>query len=189
MIKSLYPKYRSWSKSGAVWIISDTHFDDQECHLINPYWPTPEDYMTLLRDWVHKNDTLVHLGDVGNPWYMTLLKCYKVLISGNHDRGASAYEPYFDEVYTGPLFIGERILLSHEPVYGVEWCLNIHGHNHNGEFCKRDSHINLAANVVHFCPFNLGDAIKEGMLSNCVGIHRYMIDKRKVLRNDSPEEV
>ena len=24
-----------------------------------------------------------------------------------------------------------KILLSHEPVYGLPWCLNIHGHDHS----------------------------------------------------------
>ena len=38
---------------------------------------------------------------------------------------------HFDEIYTGPLFIAEKILLSHEPVYGLPWCLDIHGHDHN----------------------------------------------------------
>ena len=54
----------------------------------------------------------------------------KVLILGNHDA-KGAYKNYFDEIYTGPLFIAEKILLSHEPVYGLPWCLNIHGHDHN----------------------------------------------------------
>ena len=72
----------------------------------------------------------------------------KILILGNHDA-KGAYKNYFDEIYTGPLFIAEKILLSHEPVYGLPWCLNIHGHDHNHmepykEGCK---HINLAANV------------------------------------------
>ena len=47
-----------------------------------------------------------------------------------HDA-KGAYKNYFDEIYTGPLFIAEKILLSHEPVYGLSWCLNIHGHDHN----------------------------------------------------------
>ena len=38
----------------------------------------------------------------------------------------------FDEVYTGPLVIGEKIILSHEPLPNIDWALNLHGHNHNG---------------------------------------------------------
>lgn len=84
-----------------------------------------------------------------------------------------------DEVYAGPLFIADKILLSHEPVYGLSWCPNIHGHDHNNvekyrEGCK---HINLAANVCGFTPVNLGKLIKDGILSDIEGIHRKIIDR------------
>lgn len=79
----------------------------------------------------------------------------------------------------GPLFISEKILLSHEPVYGLSWCLNIHGHDHNGiepyaEGCK---HLNLAANVCGYTPVSLGQLIKEGILSDISSIHRQTIDR------------
>ena len=82
----------------------------------------------------------------------------------------------------------ERILLSHEPVYGLPWCLNIHGHNHNNvepykEGCK---HITLAANVCGYTPVNLGKIIKEGAISDIPSIHRVTIDgatKRRVERS------
>ena len=36
------------------------------------------------------------------------------------------------------MFIADKILLSHEPVYGLPWRLNIHGHEHNNvEACIR----------------------------------------------------
>ena len=57
-------------------------------------------------------------------------------------------------------------------MYGLPWCLNIHGHDHNGmepykEGCK---HINLAANVCDYTPLNLGKVIKEGVLAEVVGV-------------------
>ena len=87
---------------------------------------------------------------------------------------------YFDEIYTGPLFIVEKILLSHEPVHGLPGCLNIHGHDHNNvepykEGCK---HINLAANVCGYTPINLEKIIKEGILADIPSIHRVTIDRR-----------
>ena len=142
---------------------------------MDPHWISPEAHVSLMKNWLHKSDTLIHLGDVGNPEYLNKLNCYKILITGNHDRGASAYKPYFNEVYTGPLFISDKILLSHEPIYGLDWCMNIHGHNHSGS--NDSTHINLASNVVHFVLFDLGAAIKEGMLSNITGIHRVTIDE------------
>ena len=71
-------------------------------------------------------------------------------------------------------------MLSHEPVYGLPWCLNIHGHDHNNiepykEGCK---HINLAANVCGYTPINLGKIIKEGVLADVPSIHRMTIDRQ-----------
>lgn len=89
-----------------------------------------------------------------------------------------AYKEYFNEVYKGPLFISDKILLSHEPVHGLSWCLNIHGHDHNNredykEGCK---HINVASNVCGYTPINLGQLIKSGILSDIDSIHRQTIN-------------
>ena len=119
---------------------------------------------------------------LGRCWETGVYQRYqgekKILILGNHDaKGVYAY--YFDEIYTGPLFIAEKILLSHEPVYGLPWCLNIHGHDHNNvepykEGCK---HINLAASVCGYTPINLGKIIREGVLADVPSIHRMTINR------------
>ena len=227
MINSLYPIFQHWSERGSVYILSDTHFEDSDCKLMDPNWITPEEQVKIINSMVHKNDTLIHLGDVGNPEWITKLKAgHKVLIMGNHDKGKNVYlrkktktivefntfeeqkealdkgeidyirtdychNPFiyfgekikdnrlFDEVYEGCLFISDKILLSHEPVYGLPWCLNVHGHDHNGiepykEGCK---HINLAANVCGYTPISLGKIIKDGVLSGIDSIHRQTIDR------------
>jgi len=184
MINSLYPIFQHWSEKGSVYLISDTHFADSDCKFMDPEWITPEEQVSILQKYIHKNDTLVHLGDVGNPEYLKNVKGYKVLIMGNHDQSITKFQPYFNEVYAGPLFISDKILLSHEPVFGLSWCLNIHGHDHNGmeayhEGCK---HINLAANVCDYTPINLGKLIKDGILSNIDSIHRITIDKASGIR-------
>ena len=76
-------------------------------------------------------------------------------------------------------------MLSHEPVYGLPWCLNIHGHDHNCVEAYRDGckHLNLAANVCGYTPVNLGKLIKEGILSNIDSIHQMAIDKRNMPTN------
>ena len=182
MIDSLYPIFKRWSKTGSVWIVSDTHFDDADCKLMSPYWITPQEHLAILKKLVHKNDTLIHLGDVGNPKYLDELKCYKVLITGNHDI-LSKLRNSFDEIYTGPLFIADRILLSHEPIWGLEsFCLNIHGHDHGGFQWNYDeshdhiTHINMASNVANYMPINLGKIIKDGFLANIPNYHRLTID-------------
>jgi calcineurin-like phosphoesterase family protein len=180
MIKSLYPKFQHWSEKGAIWIISDPHLD-YDNKLINSYWPTSQQYIQNLHSHVGKNDTLICLGDVGNKEYFRDFKCYKVLITGNHDAGATTYTDVFDEVYEGPLFIADRILLSHEPIFGLEeMCVNIHGHVH----CETNiyvNHINLAADNVNFEPFNLGQAIKNGLLSSIKNYHKLALEKIKKL--------
>jgi len=175
MIKSLYPIFQKWSATGSVYIISDTHFDDSDCKLMDSNWITPQEHMEIIKQDVRKGDTLIHLGDVGNPAYLDELKCYKVLISGNHDV-LSKVASHFDEVYTGPLFIADRLVLSHEPIQGLEgFAINIHGHDHASNF--RHNHVNLASNVYHFRVFNLGASIKGGLLSQVENYHRITIDQ------------
>jgi len=174
MIKSLYETFRKWSATGSVYIISDTHFDDPDCKLMDPDWITPQEHMNIIKKSVHKNDTLICLGDCGDASYFDELKCYKVLITGNHDV-MSKVASHFDKVYDGPLFIADRILLSHEPIEGLEkWCWNIHGHNH--VFIPRECHTNLASNICGYTVFNLGNAIKSGLLSGIPNYHRITID-------------
>ena len=179
MIQTLYEPFRHWSDGGSVFILSDLHFADADCKLMDSDWISPEEQIDIINKMVGKNDTFVCLGDVGNPKYIPMINAgKKILLLGNHDaRGA--YKGLFSEIYSGPLFIADKILLSHEPVYGLSWCLNIHGHDHNNkepykEGCK---HINLAANVCGYTPVSLGKLIKDGILSDIDGIHRKTIDR------------
>lgn len=179
MIPTLYKPFQHWSEGGSVYIISDLHFADGDCKLMDPNWISPEEQLDIINRLVSKNDTFICLGDVVEPKYVSMIKARKkILLLGNHDaRGA--YKNMFNEVYAGPLFISEKILLSHEPVHGLSWCLNIHGHDHSGletytDGCK---HINLAANVCGYTPINLGKIIKEGVLSDIDSIHRQTIDR------------
>lgn len=179
MINSLYKEYADrWSSTGSVYIISDTHFDDPDCKLMDPNWISPQEHMQIIKADVHRNDTLIHLGDVGDAAYLDELKCHKVLITGNHDV-LSKVASHFDEVYTGPLFIADRLVLSHEPLSGLEdWSWNTHGHIHSPIHDKTyymPNHVNLASNVYHFRVFNLGASIKGGLLSQIENYHRITI--------------
>ena len=92
MINSLYDVFKSWSGVGSVYVYSDPHFDDEDCKLMNPSWPTLEEQIKKINRIVHKNDTLIILGDVGDERYIKQLKAgYKVLVMGNHDKGKSNY--------------------------------------------------------------------------------------------------
>ena len=86
MIPTLYEPFRHWADAGSVYILSDTHFDDKDCKLMNENWITPDEQIAIINKTVFKNDTFVHLGDVGNPQYIPMIRAHKkILLLGNHD--------------------------------------------------------------------------------------------------------
>lgn len=175
MIQTLYDKFKHWSASGAVYIISDTHFCDEDCPLMDKKWISPDEQVKRINQKVSKKDTLIHLGDVGDVQYISRIRGYKVLIKGNHDSGSEKYRQYFNEVYEGPLFIAEKILLSHERIEGLDFCFNIHGHDHTPGHTGDDFHLNVAANNCNYTPVNLGEFIKNGGIKNIISLHRQTI--------------
>ena len=179
MISTLYEVFQHWSAKGSVYLLSDLHLDDDDCLLMDKNWIPPEEQVWIINNILTRNDTFICLGDVGSPEYAGKIKpCHKVLLLGNHDKRKD-YKDIFDEIYEGPLFISEKILLSHEPVYGLTWCLNIHGHDHNGmeDYAEDCKHLNLAANVCGYTPVSLGRLIKDGILADIDSIHRKTIDR------------
>lgn len=192
MIKSLYKTFQRWSEKGSVYILSDLHLGDSDCKLMDENWISQEKQIEIINSMVHRNDTFICLGDVGSPEYAAQIKAgHKVLILGNHDKRKD-YEGIFDEIYEGALLIADRILLSHEPVTGLSWCLNIHGHDHSGNLCGNGDgkYLNLAANICGYTPVSLGKIIKDGILSGVKDMHRQAIDKQiksKAERSDDEE--
>ena len=199
----LYEPFEKWKHGGVIWVFSDPHFADFDCKLMDKNWISPDEQVAKINAKVGKKDTLIILGDVGNLEYVKKLKGYKVLVTGNHDAGASNYKkvyneietPYgkrivhnglFDEVYEGILAIGPDIILSHEPL-NLPFGVNISGHNHSGPHISKTKHsviINVAANIIHYEPLRL-DKILEGLKFDSV--HRLAIDeaiKRKAKRKN-----
>lgn len=226
MISSLYEKFRHWSDKGTVWLYSDPHFGDEELRAAVER-PTDDELVRRINSKVGKNDTLIILGDVGDIAPVRRLKGYKVLVCGNHDKGASNYQRLyeyrsyyqdqpkkkiikklekefpnwnyqiddmpdvigfwneylvaldnglFDEVYSGPLMISEKILLSHEPI-DVMWAYNIHGHVHDKSIGNSWNSYNVCADVIDFTPVSLNALIKTGIVNQIPSIHRITIDK------------
>ena len=256
MLPQLYENFQRWSDGGTVWLYSDPHFDDADCKAISTEWPSPEEQIAKINKKVHKGDTLIILGDIGNPEYIKRIKAgYKILIAGNHDAGLTNYKktvtheikeifaecvdeekyeidvaierksfhkylyekyPYakiniqeryefhspfhffdatidnnlFDEVYGGPLFISDKILLSHEPI-DIPFGLNIHGHVHDGlgGLSKDNSKYNVCSNCINYEPQNLSEIIKSGCLKNRDTIHRLTIDKATKKKKQLEESI
>ena len=244
MLPQLYKCFQHWSADGSVYIYSDPHFEDSDCKTMDATWPAPAEQIAKINAKVHKGDTLIILGDIGNSEWIKQIKAgYKVLIAGNHDVGLTNYKktitheikeifteyvddeekyeidvaierksfhkylyekyPYakiniqeryefhspfhffdatiddnlFDEVYGGPLFIGEKILLSHEPI-DIPFGLCIHGHCHSAKgLYDGGNKFNVCSNTIGFEPINLGKIIEYGYLKRVNDIHRITIDK------------
>lgn len=176
MIQGLYDIFAHWHAQGTVWLYSDPHFGDKElaAGVINR--PTDEEQIRLINSKVGKKDTLIILGDVGDIECAKKLKGYKILIAGNHDAGLTNYKDAFNEVYGGALFIGEKIVLSHEPV-NIPFALNIHGHVHDKKAKTDKQHINVCSDVINYTPINFNQLMKSGPTSKIETIHRTTIDK------------
>lgn len=192
MIKTLYPYFQHWSEKGGIYLVSDTHFFDNDREYMG-YHISNEDQFYLLKDTCHKNDTLIHLGDVGNLEYIKKLNCYKVLIMGNHDQSVEKMKEYFDEVYSGPLWISQKLVLSHEPIviedshFGMPIAFNIHGHDHGKNFWDDEYHLNICQNIYGYVPLNLNQFIKSGYLKKIKDIHRLTIDN--AIANKETEDI
>ena len=185
----LYEPFEKWYHGGTIWLYSDPHFQkDTEMEEFFG-WPTAEERLARINKCITKNDTFICLGDIGDRLdLIAQIKCdYKVLITGNHDKGNSVYEPYFNEIYNGPLFISDKILLSHERI-DLPFCINIHGHEHCYESwfdlvgietvigMLQTASFNIASDVIDFKPIRLDEIISKYPLKNVHSIHRITID-------------
>ena len=156
-----------------TWVMSDPHFSDQDLRAGFPNRPDDEELVRRINAKVGRKDVLIVLGDVGNIEFAKKLRGYKVLVCGNHDLGRTVYEEVFDEIYTGALMIGEKLLLSHEPVPAA-WYTNLHGHDHAG--AKRKGCINVCLDVNGYEPLNMNQLLKSGIYKDIESIHRITIN-------------
>ena len=184
MNKHLYECFDHWYRGGQIYLYSDPHFADEEMKYLRKNYIGDDEQVKRINSKVGKNDTLIILGDIGDVEYVKRLRGYKVLIKGNHDAGASNYRRVvseskdnhlFDEVYEGPLFINEKIILSHEPML-VPFALNIHGHDHSG-WTMSLHQINVCAEHIAYTPVSLKQIIESGVLKGIKDIHRATVDE------------
>ena len=206
MYKNLYDCFRHWynpdiynKDRGVIWLYSDPHFGDPEMPEIRKNYISDEEQIKRINSKVGKYDTLIILGDIGDTECVAQLKGHKVLVMGNHDKGASKYlrqykkvlylrdyvrgekkpktidNRLFDEVYEGPLFISEKIVLSHEPL-DIPYALSIHGHTHSLPHEYDKNHVNVVAEAINYTPVRLSDIIESGKLKGIDSIHRVTID-------------
>ena len=174
MIEALYKPFQKWSEVGTVWIYSDPHFGDKELAAGIKDRPTAEEQVKMINAKVGRKDTLIILGDIGDIEYAKQLRGYKVLVCGNHDVGHTKYAEVFDEIYAGPVFIADRLVLSHEPIM-LDFAFNIHGHNHSSVI-QDGKHLNVCSDMIGYTPINFNQFVKSGALAKVPSIHRVTID-------------
>lgn len=176
MVFKLYPTFQHWIQDcGTLYFYSDPHFDDEEMCYLRKNYIGDEEQVKMINKRIGKKDTIVFLGDIGNPEWISKIRGKKILILGNHDKGASVYEPYFDEIYEGVLTIAKNIILSHEPLVDYKYALNIHGHDHS-RWTETFNGLNVCAELINYTPISLKDIIKSGKLGKSIDIHREIID-------------
>ena len=173
-----------WNDYQTVFIISDLHFNEDDLKAGFPNRPSDEELVKKINAKVGRRDILIILGDCGDLEYVKQLRGYKVLIAGNHDCGLTKHKEVFNEVYEGALIIGEKLILSHEPI-DIPWLYNIHGHQHNKHVKSGPRHLNVCSDVIGYEPINFNQFLKSGQTANIQTIHRATIDnatKRKAKR-------
>lgn len=104
-----------------------------------------------------KDDTFYFLGDFGRPTDATVAAlveifrkspCRKVAVRGNHDheQETALMKMLFDEVYDYPIYISQRVVLSHFPCAVWKDEINVHGHLH-GSMLNSPNHICASIHV------------------------------------------
>ncbi len=154
-------------------IISDTHFGHENILRFerrNQFKTIEEHDETILRVWekclrkLKRTDTFYFLGDFcargKEPFYIDKLllpmneaPCKKVMIMGNHDKDIDKELLYglFDEVYDYPIYISNRVVLSHFPCAVYDSQVNVHGHTHGMELYDAN-HICASVHVNRYAP-------------------------------------
>ena len=125
------------------------------------------------KDFFQKDETLAEMTRIYPGCRYTISEGYQFHYPFEYWEVA-ADNMLFDEVYEGALIIGEKFILSHEPVE-LPWALNFHGHDHQGGFHKNS--VNCCCDVIDYKPINMNQIMKQGLAARIDTIHRETIDK------------
>lgn len=158
------------------WITSDSHFGHEE--ILNfergkRFSSIQEHDDFILQKWDEwmtkcdreKDAVFVFLGDIGWPSEEFKRKmrevfkshsCEKWAIYGNHDKEEERFLLWglFDAVSHVPIYLTDRIILSHEPEACWPHQLNIHGHLHNS-WLSDPQHLCASIHVANYNPITL----------------------------------
>ena len=149
MYKNLYDQFAHWfhDGKGTVYFYSDPHFNDDEMKHLRKNYIGDDEQVRRINSKIGKYDTLVILGDVGDIEWVRKIRGYKVLVMGNHDKGATNYKRkkvsyiYRKEKYTkDELFAEMRKAFPH---YNINITLKKYDFSGGSEFwyVECDNHL------------------------------------------------
>lgn len=157
-------------KNSTSFFISDFHFShDNIINFERTQFKTIEDHdkylVSCIIKWseqIPKGSTLYVLGDFGSTNYLWTIDILKkagikcVFMYGNHDSLSDydKFKMYFDEVYKYPIYLSQKLVISHIPVAVFDDTINVHGHLH-GSVLNKDNYITCSINDVNYKPVSL----------------------------------
>lgn len=106
-------------------------------------------------------------------WKIVDVKEHYQLIEPFYSWEVTVDNCLFDEVYEGPVAIGKKLILSHEPIPNCTWAANLHGHIHSAE----PNPFNFCSLAIGYEPYNFSKWLKENSLNKITSLHRATIDK------------
>lgn len=181
--KRLYECFTHWYHGGEIFFYSDPHFNDNEMMYLRENYIGDEEQVKRINSVIGRTDTLILLGDIGDIEFLKKVRGYKVLILGNHDRGATYYKDVVDEVYTGPLLISDKLILSHQRI-DVPFFYNVHGHEHNHGDTYNS--MNVCCENIGYVPIRLSAVLDNENFRNIENIHTQQI-RESVIKNENRE--
>jgi len=125
MFKNLYDNFAHWFHDGrgTVYFYSDPHFNDPEMVHLRKNYIGDEEQVKRINSKIGKYDTLVVLGDVGDIEWVRKIRGYKVLVMGNHDKGATKYKrKVIKEGFNGFLYSKDEVyqyMLKYFPHFNI----------------------------------------------------------------------
>lgn len=130
-----------------IWFCTDSHFGHEK---IKEYCGRPDNFEEIIFNGLNaipEKDSLVHLGDICmgkdremHDKYIIPLKCFKILIRGNHDKKSASWylNNGWDRVLDELVLVtpsGKQVLFTHQPRPDTSgYSFNVHGHFHNKQF-------------------------------------------------------
>lgn len=136
------------------------HFERHQFNTIQEH----DDYIAdLVRAWGQSwapGSTLYYLGDFGNIEYLWLFNILRlayghkvVFLYGNHDKQEDydTIAAHVDEIYKYPIYLSDKLVISHEPVAVWPSQINVHGHLH-GAVLNSNNYLNASLHVSGYKP-------------------------------------